>query len=45
MVTGSSGDYIVKIWDMTTMNMTLKPSKVLKPFDGYPVRSLSFSAD
>lgn len=45
MVTGSSGDYTVKIWDMNFMNKQLRPNKEFKPFPGYPVQSLSFSAD
>jgi WD40 repeat protein len=45
MLTGSSGDYTVKIWDFTTMNKLLKPSKEFKPFDGHPIRSLSFCGD
>lgn len=45
MITGSSGDYIVKIWDMNTMNKGLRPYKEFKPFDGHPIRSLSFSPD
>jgi hypothetical protein len=45
MLTGSSGDYVVKIWDMTTMNKSLRPYKEFRPFDGHPVRALSFSTD
>jgi WD40 repeat protein len=45
MLTGSSGDYTVKIWDMNTMNKGLRPYKDFRPFDGHPVRSLSFSPD
>jgi WD repeat-containing protein 70 len=45
MLTGSSGDYTVKVWDMTTMNKGLRPYKEFRPFDGHPVRSLSFSPD
>ena len=37
MVTGSSGDYTVKIWDMNMMNKQLRPNKEFKPFPGYPV--------
>ena len=44
MLTGSS-DYGVRIWDMSTMSASLRPFKELKPFDGYPVNSLSFSGD
>jgi WD repeat-containing protein 70 len=42
MVTGST-DYNMKMWDFQTMNRKLKPFKDFKPFDGHPVRSLSFS--
>ena len=45
LLTGSSGDYVVKIWDMNTMNKSLLPYKEFRPFDGHPVRSLSFSCD
>ena len=45
MLTGSDGDYTVKMWDMQTMNSNLRPFKEFKPFDGYPVRSLSFCPD
>lgn len=45
MLTGSSGDYTVKIWDMDRMVSTLRPFKEFKPFDGYPVVSLSYSCD
>ena len=42
MVTGGL-DYRMKIWDFTTMNRNLKPFKDFKPFDGHPVRTLSFN--
>lgn len=45
MLTGSDGDYMVKLWDMETMSSTLRPFKQLKPFDGHPVRALSFCPD
>ena len=45
LLTGSDGDYIVKLWDMDHMNNLLKPFKTLKPFDGHPVHSLSFCPD
>mmetsp|Transcript_2118 Transcript_2118/g.3175 ORF Transcript_2118/g.3175 Transcript_2118/m.3175 type:complete len:154 (-) Transcript_2118:453-914(-) len=45
MLTGSGGDYRVKVWDFMQMNKALKPFKDLVPFDGHPVRSLSFSSD
>lgn len=42
MVTGGL-DYRMKIWDFTTMNRNLKPFRDFKPFDGHPVRTLSFN--
>ena len=42
MVTGAT-DYSMKMWDFQTMNRKLKPFKDFKPFDGHPVRALSFS--
>lgn len=45
MLTGTSGDYKIKVWNMNTMNKTLRAFKDFKPFDGHPVRSLSFSSD
>ena len=33
----------MKIWDFTTMNRNLKPFKDFKPFDGHPIRTLSFN--
>ena len=42
MVSGGL-DYRMKIWDFTTMNRNLKPFKDFKPFDGHPVRTLSFN--
>ena len=45
MITGSSGDYTVKIWDMNSMNKQLRPKKEFQPFPGHPIRSLSFSPD
>jgi len=45
MITGSDGDYTVKLWDMETMSSNLRPFKEFKPFDGHPVRALSFCPD
>lgn len=45
LLTGSSGDYVVKIWDMNTMNKQLRPTKEFKPFPGHQIRALSFSPD
>ncbi len=36
-------DYLLKIWDVASMNKRLKSFKEFKPFDGHPVRALSFS--
>jgi WD40 repeat protein len=44
-LTGSSGDYVAKIWDLTSMNKLLRPVKEFKPFPGHQVRALSFSPD
>jgi len=35
MLTGSDGDYTVKMWDMQTMNSNLRPFKEFKPFDKF----------
>ena len=45
MLTGSSGDYMLKIWDLENMNQTMRPFKEFKPFDGHPINKLSFSCD
>ena len=45
MVTGSGGDYAIKLWDFQEMNKTLRPYKEFKPFPGYPVHSICFSRD
>ena len=42
MITGGL-DYRMKVWDFTTMNRNLKPYKDFKPFDGHPIRALSFN--
>jgi hypothetical protein len=44
MVTGAL-DYVLKVWDFATMNRKLRPSKEFKPFDGHPIRALSFSSN
>lgn len=45
LLTGSDGDYMLKLWDMESMSSSLRPFKQMKPFDGHPVRALSFSPD
>jgi WD40 repeat protein len=45
MLTGGGGDYTLRVWDFNNMNKLLKPFKYFIPFDGHPVRSLSFSSD
>ncbi len=42
MLSGSL-DYQLKMWDFLSMNQNLRPFKDFKPFDGYPVNSLSWS--
>jgi WD40 repeat protein len=42
MITGGL-DFLLKIWDLAGMNRKLRHQKEFKPFDGHPVRSLSFS--
>jgi WD repeat-containing protein 70 len=44
MISGSA-DYVLKIWDLTTMNTKLKSFREFKPFNGHPLRALSFSPD
>ena len=45
MLTGDSGDYTVKLWDLNSMNSMMRSLKTFRPFDGHPVRALCFSPD
>mmetsp|Transcript_26912 Transcript_26912/g.25975 ORF Transcript_26912/g.25975 Transcript_26912/m.25975 type:complete len:315 (-) Transcript_26912:621-1565(-) len=38
-------DFLLKMWDLSTMNKKLRSFKEFKPFDGHPVTALDFSND
>ena len=35
-------DFMLKLWDFSGMNKRLRSMREFKPFDGHPVKSISF---